>query len=103
MKITIVLAATEAILTSTPSTRDSDAKLIANYHFYELKRMGYDPNTMTAHQYLGLLHDGKLSSTEAITRARRKLQETKPELRGKAYEKRHREIANVKKELGYGK
>jgi len=57
---------------------------------------------MTAWNLLKLVVDGHLSSTESITRARRKCQELYPELRGVNYNKRQANQSDVKKQLGYG-
>ena len=45
---------------------------------------------------------GKFTSSETITRVRRKLQEEFPDLRGKNYDKRQAKQSEVKKDLGYG-
>ena len=50
---------------------------------------------------LSLLKDRQLSHPSGIMRARRKLQEEFPKLRGKVWEARHSEESNVKEELGY--
>jgi hypothetical protein len=93
---------TESILRTNPDSRDSDSKLIALYMHKELTKMGHDLKAITGVDFLGLMYNGKLPSSEAITRARRKLQELHIDLRGKTYEQRHREVRAVKKDLGYG-
>ena len=50
---------------------------------------------------LSLLKDRKLSHPSGIMRARRKLQEDDPGLRGDVWDLRHKEQAVVKKDLGY--
>ena len=47
------------------------------------------------------LERGKLHSPETIRRARQKLQEDFPHLRGELYEVRQKRQEKVKKELGY--
>ena len=47
------------------------------------------------------LKDRKLSHPSGIMRARRKLQEEVPSLRGEIWELRHKEQEVVKKDLGY--
>ena len=50
---------------------------------------------------LSLLKDRKLSHPSGIMRARRKLQEEDPSLRGKIWTIRHKEQEVVKADLGY--
>ena len=50
---------------------------------------------------LSLLKDRKLSHPSGIMRARRKLQEEHPGLRGDIWKIRHKEQEVVKKDLGY--
>jgi hypothetical protein len=102
MKITNVMTMVESILRAQPETRDCDAKLVSMYFYRELQVMGADLDKLSARGLLKVIWDGKLPSSDAITRARRKLQETDATLRGKAYEKRHGKISEVKKDLGYG-
>ena len=45
--------------------------------------------------------DNTLTSESTIRRARRKVQELHPELRGKKWHERHAQQEQVKKELGY--
>lgn len=79
-----ILAFVESILRKFPKTRDDDF-LLYGYICYNTdadvwdKTFGY---VMVNHQKLGL------PSYESVTRARRKLQEIDPGLRGKKYAKR---------------
>lgn len=50
---------------------------------------------------LSLLKDKKLSHPSAIMRARRKVQEADPKLRGELWKARHAEEEKVKEDLGY--
>ena len=50
---------------------------------------------------LSLLKDRKLSHPSGIMRARRKLQEENPALRGEIWKIRHKEQEVVKRDLGY--
>jgi len=45
---------------------------------------------------------GNFTSSESITRMRRKIQEENPSLRGEKYAKRQANQEQVKKDLGYG-
>ena len=72
------------ILIAKPDTRDDDMKLYA-YMVYHL--VGLQPNIGF---YEAIFNHEKhgLPSYESITRARRKVQENEPTLRGKKYLKR---------------
>ena len=50
---------------------------------------------------LSLLKDRKLSHPSGIMRARRKVQEENPDLRGELWKIRHKEQEVVKRDLGY--
>lgn len=101
MKILTVTDKTERILRSNEATRDSDAKLVAVYYHHHLKDQGHDPMKMSSMDLLTMFYEHRMPSYEAISRARRKLQETKHELRGKKYAQRQAHQKDVKKELGY--
>jgi len=71
------------MLTNSPKCRESDTMLIANYYAFEI---GADINNMTAMQLLNAIALKEVPTSEAITRAARKIREEKPELRGKNYD-----------------
>lgn len=79
----------EYLLENYPILRDDDNKLIAKIWWSESK-----VNSLEA--FLRDFGDRKVSSPEAIRRARQKLQEHNPSLRGKLYAKRHNNGATVK-------
>lgn len=79
------------ILKAYPQTRDSDNKLVAIIWGEDTVR--------DSTNILVLLADDKLASFESIGRARRKVQELCPELRGKKYFKRQGLQVEVKKDL----
>ena len=83
----------EYLLTRNPIFRDSDSKLIARIWASEIKT-GTDLNT-----FLRDFGNGKHTSAEAIRRARQKLQEKQPHLRGKLYTTRHVVGAVVKHQI----
>jgi len=85
------------LLESQPKYRDDYKSLIARIWFNEI---GQDKE-LKAFEMLNLLVEGKLSHPESIMRARRKIQEEHPELRGKGYNKRKEEVRAVQTELGY--
>jgi hypothetical protein len=51
--------------------------------------------------FLKLMANGRLTSSDTITRVRRLVQEETPELRGKKYDERQAKQSQVKKDLGY--
>lgn len=86
-----------------------DPKVGANYQdsYYQLltriwwDEMGRDKN-MTAREFLQRLRRKEYSHPESLMRARRKVQEENPALRGKTYTKRKTlRQTEIKKELGY--
>ena len=87
------------LLTNKEHLRDNDQALIANIWWRELVTQGKDKST--AFEMLKVFSEGKLSNPESIRRARQKIQEEQPELRGESYRARHREQDNIKEQLGY--
>ena len=95
------------ILTLKSKARDSDFYLmywVWKNEFYALNKdngitMDFDKTNIV--NILTLLKDRKLSHPSGIMRARRKLQEEVPSLRGEIWELRHKEQEVVKKDLGY--
>ncbi len=79
------------------SLRDDDNKLIASFFVNEIGRAKID--TMSAMDLLELIGFGKLTSTESIRRVRCKLQEDRPELRGKNYKERQEEGNSVRGQI----
>lgn len=87
------------LLTEFPHLRDNDNRLIASLWKLEIKGMGIDPQEGTRNDTLRLIAEGKLSSSETIRRARQKVQEEIPELRGTSYLKRKITGDNVRKNI----
>lgn len=83
------------LLTRFPHLRDSDEKLCANIWHSQI------PAGISAKDYLQLYADGKLPSSESITRCRRKIQEDNPDLRGKFYRERQEKQEAIQAQLGY--
>lgn len=77
--------------------RDSDEKLVANIWHNRIKHLG----GIDAHFFLQMYADGRLPSSESITRCRRKIQEENPDLRGKLYAERQAKQEDIKADLGY--
>lgn len=84
------------LLETKPKTRDSDTYLVS---LVWTRYLNADLKKMDAIDLLVLFSNNKLPSYESITRVRRKLQETNPELRGKNYYTRQHEQENVKSQL----
>lgn len=83
------------ILLNHPATRDSDEYLAVKVwveEFPELKQS-------TFKDFVILFRTGETSSYESISRARRKLQEHFPELRGNNYKERQAKTEKIKQEL----
>lgn len=83
------------LLKDYPHLRDCDNKLVANIWNKEMKNF----NVTDAFDFLQLYADKKITTADSITRARRKIQELHPELRGKNYNKRHNEEKKVRKNI----
>jgi len=79
----------EYLLENFPVFKDDDNKIIARIWNSEVS-----VNTLTA--FLKDFGEGKHTSPEAIRRARQKLQEHNPHLRGKLYDARHNNGKDVK-------
>lgn len=84
----------EELLTRYPILRDDDNKLMAR--IWKEESLSH-----TAKDLLIEIGNGKLTSAEAITRARRKLQEQNPGLRGKAYALRHKHEVTVRNNINF--
>lgn len=83
-----------------PAYRDNDERLIANYWQDQLLQNNWDPKELKAYDFLKIYAAGIfLTSADLITRARAKLEETNPEIRGKSYEERARKGKIVSQEI----
>jgi hypothetical protein len=89
------------LLTQYPTFRDSDEQLVAWIWGLEMNTKGYSTGTLPTQKFLRILADGRLTSSDTITRVRRLVQEETPELRGKKYDERQAKQSQVKKDLGY--
>ena len=83
------------LLTKHPSLRDSDERLTANIWYNNIKNV----KEINAITLLSRFAEGKLPSYESISRCRRKIQEEKPELRGKKWAKRHSKQKIIKEQI----
>ena len=94
-KMSNVLDKVVNLLTEYPSLRDSDERLAANIWHNHTKNI----NEIDALTLLSRFAKGNLPSYESISRCRRKVQELKPELRGKKWDKRHTRQKLIKDEV----
>ncbi len=70
------------LLAETPRYRDNDKLLVARIWWEEMQSKGINPETATARQLMDLMVDNRLTKYDSILRARRKVQEHFPNLRG---------------------
>ena len=87
------------ILIKYPQTQDSDSELIALFWWEELANNSQGIDRDNFKIFLRCFREGVVTMPDSITRARRKLQEEVPSLRGEKYHKRHSAIPKVKKEI----
>lgn len=91
------------LLESNVNYRNDDEKLVARYWWDELNinkeviQVGI--KSLDAIGLIRMYSEGKLTSADIITRARRKAQEENPELRGSKWKKRHEEEKLVRDEI----
>ena len=96
-KLFSVMNEVEKMLLRYPSLRDNDERLMANLWY---KFIGDDTLTYTSgFNVLSMLSKGKLPSYESVSRCRRKIQQTNPELRGEKWTARHKRAKTIKKEI----
>jgi len=89
----------KSLLQRDPRLREADSALMARVWWNDLLTLGYDPTDMTAPDFFVMLAGKKISSYESITRARRKVMEECPELRGITYSARKKKAEQVKNEV----
>lgn len=86
------------ILELNPGARDNDNLLMKLVWTYQSKRL-YKNLKPSSSTFWDDFVKGKFYAPESITRARRKLQEINPNLRGKTYIKRHENQEVVKQQI----
>lgn len=86
----------EFILQKYPECKDDDKKLLAYYQYFAL---GLE-DIITLDKWYERTRFAELPAHESVTRARRKLQENKPHLRGENYSLRHGEGEFIKQNAG---
>jgi altronate dehydratase len=85
-------------LTINPKHRDNDNSLIATIWAKECGGMSTVTN-ISAYEFLKLFADRKLTNPETIRRARQRIQQEYPELRGETYLERQQESKYVKQNI----
>ena len=78
----------KALMGKFPVLRDNDSRLVVNQWIDEIKLLGFDLGGMKATDLLTIIKDEKLTPFDSISRARRLVEETHIELRGKSWAKR---------------
>lgn len=92
------------LLESYSHLRDSDDRLYNRYIAYQLGNGDFDEGVsalekMTAKQLLNKIVNSEIVNYDTLTRARRKLQEKYPHLRGESYVKRKSESEHWRKNI----
>jgi len=81
-----------------PHLRDDDNRLVAYIWWKNLKDNNIPEDIITM-DFLQLYASNQLPQADVITRARRKVQEDNPKLRGKLWNERHQLKEEVKKNI----
>jgi hypothetical protein len=99
IKINDMQVVVKQLLEMYPTYRDDDRKLVA--HVW-MMQVGGDREMANIDLYSFMkkwVDDDDIVSPDTITRARRKLQQLHPNLRGETYLKRHREETDVRNNI----
>lgn len=94
-----VRAKVEHCLKSDPTLADDDERLVSNIWHLECLKLHKDPLTISGSDFLKLYSQKQLTSADVITRARRKVEEEIPELRGESWEKRQGLEVEVREQI----
>lgn len=85
----------QILLETYPKLRDNDVRLVASYYYNNISNI----NQISAIDFLQIMVNGNLPSPDTITRARRKIQEKHPELRGVNYVERQKLEKQVRENI----
>ena len=96
-KLFSVINEVEKFLTRYPLLRDDDERLMANIWSSHIGNL----EDIDGKEILHMLANHKLPSYESISRCRRKIQETKPHLRGDKWSGRHKRADKIRKEIAH--
>lgn len=87
-----------SLLESNAHYRDNDEALVARIWYNEISHISISSSEPLI-DFFKAYAQGKLTTADVITRARRKAQEEIPHLRGTKWNERHKESEEVKKEI----
>tara|TARA_R110000744_G_scaffold196593_1_gene315884 strand:+ start:12212 stop:12589 length:378 start_codon:yes stop_codon:yes gene_type:complete len=92
------------LLIEKPNLRDDDKRLCTHIWHRELQEKGLNLSSFLSTDFLRLYAEGKVTTDATIKRLRARVQDDKPELRGKKYlERITKQQQKVQTDLGYGK
>ena len=92
-KLLSMLDEVTKLLTKYPSLRDNDERLMANVWKSHIGNL----ESKNAFDVLHMLSKHQLPSYESVSRCRRKIQQTNPELRGEKWTERQSRAKKIKK------
>ena len=90
-----VTANVNTLLTKYSKSKGDEVFLVATYYYTYYRNRA----TRSALDFIKAMAEGRLVSSDLITRTRRKLQEHNPELRGTKWKERHQKQTEVKSDL----
>lgn len=99
MDISNISETVKFLLESNLECKDNDRKLVIETWKIQLKSKGIDFKKLSLMDFFDTYLEVNLVNHESITRARRKLQEINPALRGNLYEKRQDYQTKAKKQI----
>lgn len=99
IKIKTTTQAVIEVLKAYPQYRDNDEKLVATIWLRQMRSKGVKPEAVSALSFLENYAGGEFTSADIIVRARAKVQENNPELRGQKWHDRHQTGVVVAKEI----
>lgn len=85
-KIKTIIEMVESILANYPLSRDND-NYLSCFVWHKQVRARHEGN-VTFENFLTMYSNNMLASSDTITRAARKIKETRPDLRGNGHDKR---------------
>lgn len=99
-KIAVTFKKVMAMLEANPKYRDSDRMLVTKFWSDELNAMGIDSKSRPIRDFwLMYRDDWKFTTSDTITRCRRKANEDYPKTRGLSYKPRKEKVKEVQEEI----
>lgn len=98
-RISFTFPKVKAMLESDMKYRNNDEILVTKYWWTEMVAMGVDGNVITAKAFFLMYREGKFTTEDVITRARRKCNEEYPHTRGLSYKPRKAKVKDVIAEI----